>query len=125
MLIQIPATGRNTGESRDSQCNSQDPAEGPRSESSGQPRERHRGEHHGNAGGPVVYAENAIANRHQPINERSFFEISDPVQACGDPIARGQHVARDLRLHGVDVIHQRRRGDHAADVNGACKQENG
>ncbi len=47
---------------------------------------------------------------------------SDAVEPRRDPIARRQHVARDLRLHRVHVVHQGGRGNHAADVNGGGKQ---
>ena len=72
----------------------------------------------GNARRPIVDAENLVGDRDHPIFERRFFEIRDAVQARRDPIAGIEHVARDLGLDGVDVVHQRRRTDDAAQKNG-------
>jgi hypothetical protein len=41
-----------------------------------------------------------------------------------DPIVRREHVARDLRLDGIDVVHQRGRREDAAEKNGGCKKKN-
>jgi hypothetical protein len=41
----------------------------------------------------------------------------------GDPIARIEHIPGDLRLHGVDVVHQRRRADEAGEEGDRGKQE--
>ena len=60
----------------------------------------------------------------QPVDERRFFEIGDAVQPRRHPVAGGQHVARDLRLHRVHVVHQRGRRNHAARVNRGGDQQN-
>ena len=44
----------------------------------------------------------------------SFFEVGDAVEAGGDPVAAGEHVAADLGLHGVYIVHQRGRRNYAA-----------
>ena len=64
-----------------------------------------------------MHAENFVGERDGPIDERRLFEIGDAVEARGYPIAGDEHVARDLRLHGVNVVHERRRRNDAADIN--------
>ena len=54
-------------------------------------------------------AENRVTNRNRPVDERRFFEERNSVKMGGDPVSGGQHIARDLRLDRVDVVHQRRR----------------
>ena len=78
----------------------------------------------GNARGPVRRAEDLERPRDQPINERRFFEIGDAVQPRRHPVAGGEHVARDLRLHRVHVVHQRRRRNHAARIDRGGNQQN-
>ena len=65
-----------------------------------------------------------IRARDQPVDQRRFFEIRDSIQPRRHPIAGSQHVARDLRLHRVHVVHQRRRRDHAARVDRGGDQQN-
>ena len=79
----------------------------------------------GNACGPVRYAESFIGLRDQPIDEGGLFEIRHTVQPRGYPVARCEHIACNLRLHCIYVIHQRRRGDDAARINrGRDDQDN-
>src|SRR4029077_7386182 len=51
-------------------------------------------------------AEDFIRHRHHPVNERRLLQISDPVKARGDPVFRGQHVAGDLRLNRIHIVHE-------------------
>jgi len=51
-------------------------------------------------------AEDFVRYRHHPVDERRLFQISDAVKSCGDPVFRGQHVAGDLRLDRVDIVHE-------------------
>src|ERR1700732_3476479 len=63
----------------------------------------------GQTRGPVVHAENPIRYRHHPVVEWGFFEIGNTVEASGHPVAGCQHVASDLGLDCVHVIHETRR----------------
>ena len=67
-----------------------------------------------------------IAERagHDPVDQRRFFEICDAVQAGGDPIAALEHVACDLRLNCVDIVHQVRRTDDQGQKDAAGNQKN-
>ncbi len=78
----------------------------------------------GNAGGPVGCAEDFIGLGDHPVDERRFFKIRNAVQPGGHPIAGRQHVARDLRLHRVHIVHQRRRRNHAARVDRGGNEQN-
>ncbi len=68
-------------------------------------------------------AEDPERSRDQPVNQRRFFQIRNAVQPRRDPVAGGQHVARDLRLHGVHIVHQRRRRNHAARIHGGGDEQ--
>ncbi len=67
-------------------------------------------------------AEDLIGEGDGPVNERGLFEIRHAVEARCHPIAGGKHVAGDLSLHGVDIVHERRRRDDAAQVDGGGEQ---
>ena len=70
-------------------------------------------------------AKDFIGKRHRPVNERRFLEIGHTVQTRGHPIAGLQHVAGDLRLHRIHVVHERGRRYDAADENhGREKDDN-
>ncbi len=71
-----------------------------------------------------MVGEGLVGSGNQPIHERRFFQVGNAVEARRDPVARGKHVARDLRLHGVHVVHQRRRGNDAAEIHGAGEKQN-
>ena len=101
------------------------PAERPDAESRGQPRQAYTGYRYGNAGRPVEGAEDPVRNGNQPINQRRFFEIDHAIEARRDPIPRRQHIACDLRLHGVDIVHERRRGKNTAQIDGRGDQRHG
>jgi hypothetical protein len=64
-----------------------------------------------------VHSENFVTERDGPVEERRLFEIGDAVEASGYPIAGDEHVARDLRLHGVNVVHERRRRNDATHID--------
>ncbi len=46
-----------------------------------------------------------------------FSRYSNPIHPRRHPIARRKHVARDLRLHRVHIVHQRRRRNYARHIN--------
>ena len=71
-----------------------------------------------------VRSEDFERSRDQPVDERRFFEIGNSIQAGGHPVAGREHVARDLRLHRVHVVHQRWRRNHAARVDRGGDQQN-
>jgi len=49
--------------------------------------------------------------------------FGDAVEARGDPVAAGEHVAADLGLHGVHVIHQMGRADDQGKKNAGGGQQ--
>jgi hypothetical protein len=69
-----------------------------------------------------VHAENFVRESDGPIDERRLFEIRNAVEAGGYPIAGDEHVASDLRLHGVNVVHKRRRRNDAAHIDRSGKK---
>ena len=46
-----------------------------------------------------------IAARHGPIKQRRFFEVNYAIQASRNPVARLQHIAGNLGLHGIHIVH--------------------
>src|SRR5882724_6593651 len=56
-----------------------------------------------------MHAKNFVGGRHHPVTQRRFFQVGDAIQTRSDPVARDKHVARNLRLHGIHVVHQARR----------------
>ena len=76
------------------------------------------------ARGPVVDAEDAERRSHYPVEKRRFFEICDTVQAGGDPVSALKHVAGDLRLNGVDVVHEVRWTDDQGQKDTTGDEEN-
>ena len=58
---------------------------------------------------PVMHAKDFVGSRHHPINQRRFFQVGNAIQARGDIVTGNKHVAGDLRLHGIHIIHQARR----------------
>jgi hypothetical protein len=64
-----------------------------------------------------MHAEDAVRSRHRPVDEWRFFKVGDAIETGGGPIAGLKHVAGDLRLYRVHIIHQVRRTDDAADKN--------
>ena len=61
----------------------------------------------------------------RPVHERRLLKIRDAVETSCYPVAGCQHRARDLRLHGVDVVHQGRRRQDTTQVNGTRDDEDG
>ncbi len=97
--------------------------EGPGPEGSGEPRERDGREDDGDAGGPVEGAEDLKRTGDQPVDERRLLEVGDAVEAGGDPVAGGEHVARDLSLHRIHIVHQRWGRNHAAGVDQSGEEQ--
>ena len=64
-----------------------------------------------------MYAKETERRRDKPIVQRRLFKISDAVEARRNPIAGLKHVASDLRLHSIDVIHKMRGTECAAKEN--------
>ncbi len=62
-------------------------------------------------------AEDFIRHRHHPVDERCLFQISNTVKSCGDPVFRGQHVAGDLRLDRVHIVHEPGRAGDVEEEN--------
>ena len=81
-------------------------------------RQRYR-----NARCPVVNSENLVRAGDQPIDKRRLFQVDDAVEASGNLVARRDHVACNLRLHCIHVIHQRWRRYDATQVNSTGKQQ--
>ncbi len=83
--------------------------------------QQHHGQRQGQARGPVVHAKNFIGDRHHPVDQRRFFQVGNAIQAGGDPVAGDKHVAGDLRLHGVHIVHEARRaGDTNKEDEASC-----
>jgi len=61
-----------------------------------------------------VNAEYLEGNRDQPIDKRRFLQIGYTVQPRGHPVARLQHVARNLRLHRINIVLQGGRAEDRA-----------
>jgi hypothetical protein len=57
-------------------------------------------------GGEGVEAEEAEAERDEPIGKRRFFEVTDAVDAESDEIASEGHVAGGAGVGGVGVVEQ-------------------
>ena len=71
-----------------------------------------------------MHAKHAIRKRDRPVLEWWFFEVTHAVQMSGDPIPRIEHGAGDLCLHGIHVVHERRRADDASQKNDTGDQQN-
>ena len=82
------------------------PAKRPDPKRGGEPCQRHHRKGDGNPRCPVMDAKNLKASGDHPIFERGFFEVFDSVQMRGNPVPRIEHVAGDLRLHGVDIVQE-------------------
>ena len=73
------------------------------------------------ARGPVVHAENFVADAHAPIQQRRFFQIANAIDVERGPVVTGDHLARRFGVNGVGVIEQRRR-EQPGDVNDRPQQ---
>ena len=49
-------------------------------------------------------AEEFEACGYRPVEERSFFEVTDAVGVEGDPVVAKEHFAGDLGMDGVGVV---------------------
>ncbi len=104
-----------TAGERQSRVETRPPAEGPGPEAESEPAQQHGHRRQGNARRPVVDAEDEEADGDHPVLQRRFLQVLDAVQLRGDPVARLDHVAGDLSLDGVHVVHKRGRADDAAE----------
>ena len=83
----------------------------------GKPAKSHRRQRNGDARRPIVSAENFVGERDRPVDERRFFQIRNAVEMRRHPVAGLQHVASDLRLHRIHIVHERGRRYNAAEEN--------
>ena len=67
-----------------------------------------------------MHAEDGHGRGHHPVFEGRLFQVRDAIEPGRDPVARFKHVAGNLRLDGVHIVHQRRRaqGANAEDQRG-------
>src|ERR1700704_3040593 len=98
-------------------------AKRPHGKARGDPAKSDVDESEREARGPVVDAEDAEGGGHDPVDERRFLEIGDAVEPGGNPVAALQHVAGDLRLDGVDIVHEVRRADDQWQEHAAGDEE--
>ena len=73
------------------------------------------GEGEGEAGGPVVDAEEMHRAGGHPVEEGWLVEEADAVDVGGDVVVALHHLAGDLDVDGVDVVEQAG-GEEAADL---------
>ncbi len=86
------------------------------------PAEQDREQRHGEPRGPVMHAEEGEGNGDGPVFEGRFLEVFDAIEARRHPVAGSEHVAGDLGLHSVHVVHQRRRADYGDKKYGGRKE---
>jgi len=98
-------------------------AEGPDAEGGSEKGEADGGENDGEADDDVRDVKHFVEAGDEPVEQGSFFEIGDAVEAHGDEVMGGEHGASHLSVDGVDVVHEGRRGDHAAEVDGSGEEE--
>ncbi len=72
-----------------------------------QPREAENGQGIGQVGCENILPEYLVTRRVEPIGQRRFLEVADPIELHGDPVTALVHVLRYLRVRGVDVVEQR------------------
>ena len=100
-------------------------SERPDSERGREPGKRQRGKHNRNPRHHIRCAKHFERPGNHPVNQRRLFQIRDTIEACRHIVAGTQHVAGDLRLHGIHIVHERRRRDHAAGIHrGGDQQDN-
>ena len=68
-----------------------------------------------------MHAEEAEGRRHDPVNQWGFFQVGNTVETGGHPVAGLEHIACNLRLHCIHVVHQMWRADDATYKNGGGK----
>jgi hypothetical protein len=64
-----------------------------------------------------MHAEDAVRRGHGPVNQRSFFQVGNAIKAGGDPVTGVEHVAGNLRLDGIHIVHQAWRADDVEKKN--------
>ena len=69
-------------------------------------------------------AEYLIGNRDHPIDKRRFLEIGHSIEARRNPVTGVEHISSDLRLHRIDVVHERRRREDTTEVDRSCEKYN-
>ena len=62
-------------------------------------------------------AEDLIRCRNHPVDEGRLFQISDTIKPRRDPVFGRQHVAGDLRLDCVYIVHKMRWADDVNEKN--------
>ena len=68
-----------------------------------------------------MHAKDAVRSRHHPINKRGLLKVWNAVETRGDIVTGGEHIAGDLRLDGVDVVHEPRgTGDAYEEDKASC-----
>ena len=88
------------------------------------PTQQDDGQDEGQTARPVVYAKETERGCDHPVVQRGLFKISDAVETRRNPIAGLKHVAGDLRLHGIDIIHKMRGAECAAKEDGGGDKDN-
>ena len=93
-------------------------AERPLAKAEGYPAQRHDHKCQRQACRPIVDAKDAVRNGGQPVTQWRLFKIRDAVKPRSYPVARLKHVASDLCLHSIDIIHEMRRAERSTEKNG-------
>ena len=96
----------------------------PRAEGGCHSAESNRRQGNRNPRDPIMGTKNHVRDGDGPVDQRSLFQIHDAIEPRRNPVAGSEHVTRDLRLHGIHVIHEGGRRNDAAQINGACNQQN-
>ena len=55
-----------------------------------------------------MHAEDPVGRGHHPIDQGRLLEVGNTVETRGDVVTGVEHVACDLRLDGVHVVHKPR-----------------
>ncbi len=62
---------------------------------------------------------------HAPVEQRRFLQVANAVGIERHVIVAQQHLARDLHVHAVGIIQQRRAPQGEAAVKGQPQQQHG
>src|SRR5579859_5860025 len=72
-----------------------------------------------------MHAEQPERTGHNPVNQRRLFNKRNAIQAGRNVVARCEHIARNLRLDGVHVVHESWRTDYTYKKDeGCCSEHN-
>ncbi len=66
--------------------------------------------------GPILRPEESEAGCHAPVHEWGLFEIADAIGVEGNPVMARDHFPRNLGMHRVGIIQQRRAEERKACV---------